>query len=110
MRYQRLSVTVIAAVLSLALLAGLSLPCHAQETPNPPAEQQQRPDPPQHQDAPAPEPHPDLKPLVDALLELINERKLTEALQQADALLQQATEKSDKVGQAYAHRFRAWAL
>ncbi len=110
MRYQRLSVTVIAAVLSLALLAGLSLPCHAQETPNPPAEQQQRPEPPQHQDAPAPEPHPDLKPLVDALLELINERKLTEALQQADALLQQATEKSDKVGQAYAHRFRAWAL
>ncbi len=110
MRYQRLSVTVIAAVLSLALLAGLSLPCHAQETPNPPAEQQQRPEPPQHQDAPAPEPHPDLKPLVDALLELINERKLTEALQQADALLQQATEKSDKVGQAYAHRSRAWAL
>ncbi|MCS7209846.1 MAG: tetratricopeptide repeat protein [Fimbriimonadales bacterium] len=97
-------------LIAVVLLLGLTLPCLAQEpanTPKPTEQQQQQP---QHQDAPAPEPHPDLKPLLDAIRAQLSERKYGEALQQADTLLQQATEKGDKVGQAYAHRLRAWAL
>ncbi|MEN3000211.1 MAG: hypothetical protein ABDI19_00010 [Armatimonadota bacterium] len=103
--------TLRASALLLNLLLGLSLPCPAQEpanTPNP--TEQPQPQQPQHQDAPAPEPHPDLKALVDAIRNLLNEGKHAEALQQADALLQQATEKGDTIGQAYAFWFRAMAL
>jgi CHAT domain-containing protein/Tfp pilus assembly protein PilF len=107
MRYQRLTMQITA--LSLTLTLGLTLPCRAQESPNNPTPQEQ-PQQPQHQDAPAPKPHPDLQTLVDAIPDLINERKHENALQQADALLQQATEKGDEIGQAYAHRFRAQAL
>jgi len=98
--------------MSLVLLVGFSLPCRAQDNSIPPTEQhqQQTSESSQHRDDHAPEPHPELKPLVDAIPNLLNERKYDDALQQADALLQQASEKGDKTGQAYAHRFRAWAL
>ena len=98
-----------ASALSLMVLLGLTLLCLAQESPNNPNANEQPPQP-QHQDAPAPKAHPDLQPLVDAIPNLLRERKHENALQQADALLQQATEKGDKIGQAYAHRFRGWAL
>ncbi|MCS7208214.1 MAG: tetratricopeptide repeat protein [Fimbriimonadales bacterium] len=65
---------------------------------------------PAHQDAPAPEPHAELKALVEAARELVNEGKHQEALQKAEELLQQAQAKGDKVGVAQAHRLRAWAL
>ena len=111
MPYQRLGVPMI-AIMSLVLLVGFSLPCRAQDNSIPPTEQhqQQTSESSQHRDDHAPEPHPELKPLVDAIPNLLNERKYDDALQQADALLQQASEKGDKTGQAYAHRFRAWAL
>ncbi|MDW8051697.1 MAG: tetratricopeptide repeat protein, partial [Armatimonadota bacterium] len=94
--------------LSCVLLVGLGSPCEAQAptVPPDPAGQQQPP----HQDAPAPEPHPDLKPLVEVIRTRLHKRKYEEALQQASALLQRATEKGDAVGQAYAQRFRARAL
>jgi CHAT domain-containing protein len=98
-----------ACALSLMLLLGLTLLCLAQESPNNPNVNEQ-PQQPLHQDDPPPKPHPDLQPLVDALPNLLSESKYENALQQADALLKQATEKNDKIGQAYAHRFRAQAL
>jgi CHAT domain-containing protein/Tfp pilus assembly protein PilF len=66
--------------------------------------------PPTHQDAPAPEPNPELKPLIDEIRNLLGEGKLQDALPKTDELLQQAKAKSDKIGEAYALRFRAFAL
>jgi hypothetical protein len=63
-----------------------------------------------HQDAPAPEPHPELKPLVEDIRTLLRDGKFQDALPKADELLQQAKAKGDKVGEAYALRFRAAAL
>jgi tetratricopeptide (TPR) repeat protein len=63
-----------------------------------------------HQDAPAPEPHPELKPLVEDIRTLLGNGKFQDALPKADELLQQAKAKSDKIGEAYALRFRALAL
>jgi CHAT domain-containing protein/Tfp pilus assembly protein PilF len=63
-----------------------------------------------HQDAPAPEPHPELKSLVEEIRTLLGNGKLQDALPKADGLLQQAKAKSDKIGEAYALRFRAFAL
>jgi CHAT domain-containing protein/tetratricopeptide (TPR) repeat protein len=77
----------------------------AQETPQPP-----QPPAPTHQDAPAPEPHPELKPLVEDIRTLLGNGKFQDALPKADELLQQAKAKSDKIGEAYALRFRAFAL
>jgi tetratricopeptide (TPR) repeat protein len=77
----------------------------AQETPQPP----QSPAP-THQDAPAPEPHPELKPLVEDIRTLLGNGKFQDALPKADELLQQAKAKSDKIGEAYALHFRATAL
>ncbi|CUU36102.1 CHAT domain-containing protein [Armatimonadetes bacterium GXS] len=62
------------------------------------------------QDAPAPEPQPELKPLLENARSLLNDKKWDEALQKVEELLQQATEKSDKVGLVYAHRLKAQAL
>jgi CHAT domain-containing protein/tetratricopeptide (TPR) repeat protein len=77
----------------------------AQETPQPP-----QPPAPTHQDAPAPEPHPELKPLVEDIRTLLRDGKLQDALSKADDLLQEARARGDKVGEAYALRFRALAL
>jgi hypothetical protein len=92
-------------VLSVVVFVGLVLIGAAQETPQPP----QQPAP-THQDAPAPEPHPELKPLLVELDKLINDRKFQDALPKADELLQQAKAKGDTIGEAYALRFRAFAL
>jgi hypothetical protein len=77
----------------------------AQETLQPP-----QPPAPTHQDAPAPEPHPELKPLVEDIRTLLRDGKLQDALPKADELLQQAKARGDKIGEAYALRFRAFAL
>jgi CHAT domain-containing protein/Flp pilus assembly protein TadD len=63
-----------------------------------------------HQDAPAPEPHPELKPLVEDIRTLLRDGKLQDALSRADDLLQEARARGDKVGEAYALHFRATAL
>jgi CHAT domain-containing protein/tetratricopeptide (TPR) repeat protein len=92
------------AIGALALV-GLILLGAAQETPQPP----QQPAP-THQDAPAPKPHPELKSLVEEIRTLLGNGKFQDALPKADGLLQQAKAKSDKIGEAYALRFRAFAL
>ena len=91
---------VLAAIVAMLVIVGA-----AQETPPPP----QSPAP-THQDAPAPEPHPELKPLVEEIRTLLGNGKFQDALPKADELLQQAKAKSDKIGEAYALRFRAAAL
>jgi CHAT domain-containing protein/Tfp pilus assembly protein PilF len=63
-----------------------------------------------HQDAPAPEPHPELKPLVEDIRTLLGNGKFQDALPKADELLQQAKAKGDAIGEAYALHFRATAL
>jgi CHAT domain-containing protein/tetratricopeptide (TPR) repeat protein len=68
------------------------------------------PQPPAHQDAPAPEPNPELKPLLEEILNLLNSDKFQDALPKTDELLQGARAKGDKIGEAYALRFRAIAL
>jgi CHAT domain-containing protein/tetratricopeptide (TPR) repeat protein len=92
-------------VMIVVLFAVLAWMGAAQETPQPP-----QPPAPTHQDAPAPEPHPELKPLVEDIRTLLGNGKFQDALPKADELLQQAKAKSDKVGEAYALRFRALAL
>jgi CHAT domain-containing protein/tetratricopeptide (TPR) repeat protein len=89
----------------LFVAVGLTLCCYAQDAP-----QTSQPPAPTHQDAPAPEPHPELKPLVEDIRTLLRDGKLQDALPKADELLQQAKAKSDKIGEAYALRFRAFAL
>jgi tetratricopeptide (TPR) repeat protein len=91
---------VLAAIVAMLVIVGA-----AQETPPPP----QSPAP-THQDAPAPEPHPELKSLVEDIRTLLGNGKFQDALPKADGLLQQAKAKSDKIGEAYALRFRAAAL
>ena len=91
------------AVSLAVLMVGFALaqePSQAGATPQPPA----------HQDAPAPEPNPELKPLLEEILNLLNSDKFQDALPKTDELLQQARAKGDKVGEAYALRFRAIAL
>ena len=90
-------------VIGMLVFAGLILLGAAQETP---------PQPPAltHQDAPAPEPHPELKPLMEDIRTLLGGGKLQDALPKADDLLQQAQARGDKIGEAYALRFRALAL
>jgi CHAT domain-containing protein/tetratricopeptide (TPR) repeat protein len=83
----------------------LTLCCYAQDAP-----QTSQPPAPTHQDAPAPEPHPELKPLVEDIRTLLRDGKLQDALSKADDLLQEARARGDKVGEAYALRFRALAL
>jgi tetratricopeptide (TPR) repeat protein len=92
-------------VMIVVLFAVLAWMGAAQETPQPP-----QPPAPTHQDAPAPEPHPELKPLVEDIRTLLGNGKFQDALPKADELLQQAKAKSDKIGEAYALRFRAFAL
>jgi tetratricopeptide (TPR) repeat protein len=91
------------AVSLAVLMVGFALaqePSQAGATPQPPA----------HQDAPAPEPNPELKPLLEEIQNLLNSDKFQDALPKTDELLQQARAKGDKVGEAYALRFRAIAL
>lgn len=108
MRTRRLTLRAIMTLLNLTLAGS---PAYMQESSNPPAPTHQKlSEPVKHQDAPAPEPHPELKPLVQTLLQLVDQQKHAEALDQAEALLQQAREKGDKVGQAYAHRYSALTL
>jgi tetratricopeptide (TPR) repeat protein/CHAT domain-containing protein len=90
---------VLAAIVAMLVIVGA-----AQETPPP------QPSVTTHQDAPAPEPHPELKPLVEDIRTLLRDGKLQDALSKADDLLQEARAKGDKVGEAYALRFRALAL
>jgi CHAT domain-containing protein/Tfp pilus assembly protein PilF len=90
---------VLAAIVAMLVIVGA-----AQETPPP------QPSVTTHQDAPAPEPHPELKPLVEDIRTLLGNGKFQDALPKADELLQQAKAKSDKIGEAYALRFRAFAL
>jgi CHAT domain-containing protein/Tfp pilus assembly protein PilF len=92
-------------VIGIIVLVGLMLIGAAQETLQPP----QQPAP-THQDAPAPKPHPELKSLVKEIRTLLGNGKFQDALPKADELLQQAKAKSDKIGEAYALRFRALAL
>jgi CHAT domain-containing protein/Tfp pilus assembly protein PilF len=89
----------------LFVAVGLTLCCYAQDAP-----QTSQPPAPTHQDAPAPEPHPELKPLVEEIQTLFRDGKLQDALSKADDLLQEARARGDKVGEAYALRFRALAL
>jgi CHAT domain-containing protein/Tfp pilus assembly protein PilF len=89
----------------LFVAVGLTLCCYAQDAP-----QTSQPPAPTHQDAPAPEPHPELKSLVEDIRTLLGNGKFQDALPKADGLLQQAKAKSDKIGEAYALRFRAFAL
>jgi CHAT domain-containing protein/Tfp pilus assembly protein PilF len=63
-----------------------------------------------HQDAPAPEPKPEHKLLLEEITKLSSSRKFQEVLQKADELYQQARAKGDKIGEAYALCFRAIAL
>jgi tetratricopeptide (TPR) repeat protein len=63
-----------------------------------------------HQDAPAPEPKPELKLLLEQITKLVSDRKFQEVIPRADELYQQARAKGDKIGEAYALRFRAFAL
>jgi CHAT domain-containing protein/Flp pilus assembly protein TadD len=63
-----------------------------------------------HQDAPAPEPKPELKLLLEEITKLVSDRKFQEVIPRADELYQQARAKGDKIGEAYALRFRALAL
>jgi CHAT domain-containing protein/tetratricopeptide (TPR) repeat protein len=90
---------VLAAIVAMLVIVGA-----AQETPPP------QPSVTTHQDAPAPEPHPELKSLVEDIRTLLGNGKFQDALPKADGLLQQAKAKSDKIGEAYALRFRAAAL
>jgi CHAT domain-containing protein/tetratricopeptide (TPR) repeat protein len=90
---------VLAAIVAMLVIVGA-----AQETPPP------QPSVTTHQDAPAPEPHPELKPLVEDIRTLLGNGKFQDALPKADGLLQQAKAKSDKIGEAYALHFRAMAL
>jgi tetratricopeptide (TPR) repeat protein len=90
---------VLAAIVAMLVIVGA-----AQETPPP------QPSVTTHQDAPAPEPHPELKPLVEDIRTLLRDGKFQDALSKADDLLQEAKAKSDKIGEAYALRFRADAL
>jgi CHAT domain-containing protein/Tfp pilus assembly protein PilF len=90
---------VLAAIVAMLVIVGA-----AQETPPP------QPSVTTHQDAPAPEPHSELKPLVEDIRTLLGNGKFQDALPKADGLLQQAKAKSDKIGEAYALRFRAAAL
>jgi CHAT domain-containing protein/tetratricopeptide (TPR) repeat protein len=92
-------------VMIVVLFAVLAWMGVAQETPPPP----QSPAP-THQDAPAPEPHPELKPLVEDIRTLLGNGKFQDALPKADELLQEARARGDKIGEAYALRFRAFAL
>ncbi|MEN3000413.1 MAG: CHAT domain-containing tetratricopeptide repeat protein [Armatimonadota bacterium] len=92
--------------LAICLWAVLPAASMAQE----PSKSEPASPPPAHQDAPAPEPHPELKALVEATRTLVNEGKHQEALQKADELLQQAQAKGDRVGIGQAVRLRAWAL
>jgi CHAT domain-containing protein/tetratricopeptide (TPR) repeat protein len=89
----------------LFVAVGLTLCCYAQDAP-----QTSQPPAPTHQDAPAPEPHPELKQSVNDIVDLLNSNKFQDALSKADDLLQQARAKGDKIGEAYALRFRAFAL
>ena len=68
---------VLAAIVAMLVIVGA-----AQETPPPP----QSPAPTQ-QDAPAPEPHPELKPLVEDIRTLLGNGKFQDALPKADDLL-----------------------
>jgi CHAT domain-containing protein/Tfp pilus assembly protein PilF len=90
---------VLAAIVAMLVIVGA-----AQETPPP------QPSVMTHQDAPAPETHPELKPLVEDIRTLLRDGKLQDALSKADDLLQEARARGDKVGEAYALRFRALAL
>ena len=63
-----------------------------------------------HQDAPAPEPKPEHKLLLEEITKLSSSRKFQEVLPKADELYQQARAKGDKIGEAYALCFRAIAL
>jgi CHAT domain-containing protein/Tfp pilus assembly protein PilF len=90
---------VLAAIVAMLVIVGA-----AQETPPP------QPSVTTHQDASAPEPHPELKPLVEDIRTLLRDGELQDALSKADDLLQEAHARGDKVGEAYALRFRALAL
>jgi hypothetical protein len=93
-------------VIGTLVFAGLILlGGYAQDAPQLP----QQPAP-THQDAPAPEFHPELKPLVEDIRNLLGDGKLQDALPKAEELLQPAHAKGDKIGEAYAPHFRASAL
>jgi len=65
-------------VMIVVLFAVLAWMGAAQETPQPP-----QPPAPTHQDAPAPEPHPELKPLVEDIRTLLGNGKFQDALAQS---------------------------
>jgi tetratricopeptide (TPR) repeat protein len=56
------------------------------------------------------EPHPELKPLVEEIRNLLAVSKFQDALSKTDDLLLGASVKGDIVSEAYARRFRAFAL
>ncbi len=91
---------IIAAIVATLVIVGA-----AQETPPPP-----QPSAPTHQDAPAPEPHLELKSLVEDIITLLDDGKLQDALHKADDLLQRARAKGNKIGEAQALCLRAHAL
>ncbi len=90
------------ALVLMLWLGGLTPCTNAQQEANTP--------PQPTQDAPDPEPHPDLKALLERTRSLFNSGKAEEALKQAEELLQKAIEKGDKVGIAWAHRLKALSL
>jgi CHAT domain-containing protein/tetratricopeptide (TPR) repeat protein len=92
-------------MIGMIVAIGWTLFGYAQDAPQPP----QQPAP-THQDAPPPDPHPELKPLMEEARTLLNNGKFQDALPKTDELLQRAKAKGDKIGEAYALRFRATAL
>ena len=92
-------------MIGMIVAIGWTLVGYAQDAPQPP----QQPAP-THQDAPPPDPHPELKPLMEEARTLLNNGKFQDALPKTDELLQRAKAKGDKIGEAYALRFRATAL
>jgi len=92
-------------MIGMIVAIGWTLVGYAQDAPQPP----QQPAP-THQDAPPPDPHLELKPLMEEARTLLNNGKFQDALPKTDELLQRAKAKGDKIGEAYALRFRATAL
>lgn len=64
----------------------------------------------QFQDAPAPEVSAELKPLADAILQLLQTRQYQEVISRSEQLLQQAQVKNDPVARLHALSYQAFAL
>jgi CHAT domain-containing protein len=64
----------------------------------------------QFQDAPAPEVSAELKPLADAILQLLQTRQYQEVISRSEQLLQEAQVRNDAVARLHALSYQAFAL